>query len=577
MPQTTNKLSQFWQELKRRKVIHVIVVYATAAFVIIELVNNVYETLNLPEWTPALTLIILTIGFPLAIIFSWIFDISVKGVSKTEPIQQDGTQSESNILSESSPIQDKSIIVLPFENISPDPDQEYFSDGLTEEIIADLSHIHDLLVISRSSAMTFKGTKKKIKEIASDVNVRYVLEGSVRKAENKLRITAQLIDAKNDFHLWAEKYNGTLDDVFDIQEKVSKSIAESLKIKISKELHNRITKQSISDPFVYDLYLKARYENWQFNEISFRKSEDLLNQGLKLSGDNELLLSELCHVNLQYVNNLMKDPNKYPELLSKVNHYADRAIQVNPLSASSYYSKGLAFMQSCHPKETINSFRKAIAIEPNHSEPMLNLLLGYMYSATGLDLIEAEKVMEKAKNMDPLTPIVKTCQGWRLLFQGEFTNAVKEFTEWQNSLEKIDSPFMIVGAWNHGLNQDHKKAIRIIDQLVTHKPKHIMSSLGLFMKYSWMKEKVKALDTVSNILEKAVWWDDLWSLIMAEGYAVIEEYDKAFNFLERTTNYGIVNIPFLTEYDPFLKNLRKEPKFLKLMERVKKEWENFEV
>ncbi|MBN1618454.1 hypothetical protein JW887_03875, partial [Candidatus Dojkabacteria bacterium] len=109
---------------------------------------------------------------------------------------------------------EKSIIVLPFENISPDPDQEYFSDGLTEEIITDLSHINDLLVISRNSAMTFKGTKKKTNEIASEVNVRYVLEGSVRKAGNNLRIIAQLIDALTDTHIWAEKYSGTLDDVF---------------------------------------------------------------------------------------------------------------------------------------------------------------------------------------------------------------------------------------------------------------------------------------------------------------------------------------------------------------------------
>jgi len=121
---------------------------------------------------------------------------------------------------------EKSIIVLPFENMSPDPDQEYFSDGLTEEIITDLSHIHDLLVISRSSAMTFKGTKSAIKEIAGKVNVRYVLEGSVRKAGNNLRITAQLIDSLTDTHLWAEKYAGTLDDIFDVQEKVSRAITD---------------------------------------------------------------------------------------------------------------------------------------------------------------------------------------------------------------------------------------------------------------------------------------------------------------------------------------------------------------
>ena len=135
----------------------------------------------------------------------------------------------------------KSIIVLPFEDISPGKDNEYFSDGLTEEIITDLSHVHDLLVISRGSAMTFKGTKKTIPEIASEVNVRYVLEGSVRKAGNSLRITAQLIDAANDVRLWAEKYSGMLDDVFDIQEKVSRSIVKALKLMLTSDETRKIT------------------------------------------------------------------------------------------------------------------------------------------------------------------------------------------------------------------------------------------------------------------------------------------------------------------------------------------------
>jgi TolB-like protein len=147
---------------------------------------------------------------------------------KEEPKESLPKRKGAQSIDDKPPIKEKSIIVLPFENISSDPEQEYFSDGLTEEIITDLSHIHDLLVISRSSAMTFKRTKKTIPEIAKSVNVRYVLEGSVRKAGNNLRITAQLIDALTDTHLWAEKFSGTLDDVFDIQEKVSSSIVYAL-------------------------------------------------------------------------------------------------------------------------------------------------------------------------------------------------------------------------------------------------------------------------------------------------------------------------------------------------------------
>ncbi len=139
-----------------------------------------------------------------------------------------------------------------------------------------------------------------------------------------MRIIAQLIDAKTDTHLWAEKYNGSLDDIFDIQERVSKSIADSLKIKLSNSEQEQLTNRNFKDPIIYDIYLKARYENWQFSGALLNKAEKLSNEGLNLAGDNELLYTELCHTNVQYVNNLLKDPNLYPELLSKADQYAKK-------------------------------------------------------------------------------------------------------------------------------------------------------------------------------------------------------------------------------------------------------------
>ena len=179
---------------------------------------------------------------------------------------------------------EKSIIVLPFENMSSDPEQEYFSDGLTEEIITDLSYIHDLLVISRSSAMTFKGTKKKIGEIAKEVNVRYVLEGSVRKAGNNLRITAQLIDGINDSHIWAEKYSGTLNDIFDIQEKVAQSIVETLKIKLVPEEKQKILARPIDNFQVYDLHVKAQNALLASTDEGLKRALQYINQGLEILG-----------------------------------------------------------------------------------------------------------------------------------------------------------------------------------------------------------------------------------------------------------------------------------------------------
>jgi tetratricopeptide (TPR) repeat protein len=320
---------------------------------------------------------------------------------------------------------------------------------------------------------------------------------------------------------------------------------------------------------VYELYLKARYENWQFNEVSFNKAEKLLNQGLKVAGDNELLYTELCHVYVQYVNNLLMDPESYPELLAKADDYAKKALSLNPVSALAHYAQGMALYQGCHPKEALESWEKAIAIEPNHSESMLYFILGFMYSATGLDLDKAEKLMEKAQIIDPVTPIVKTCQGWRLLFTGEFQKMVDEFEEWKQVMEQIKSPTSIWFAWWHGLNKDFKESFRIIDWVVSNHPKHIMASLGQFMKYSWMKEKKKALVSVSDTLEKAAWWDDAYSLMMAEGYTVIGEYDKAFKFLNRAIDYGFTNIDFLAKYDHFLENLRSDQRFELCLKKAK--------
>ena len=232
---------------------------------------------------------------------------------------------------------EKSIIVLPFENMSSDPEQEYFSDGLTEEILTALSHIHDLLVISRSSTMTFKGTKKTIPEIAQAVKVRYVLEGSVRKVGNNLRITAQLIDSITDAHLWAEKYSGTLDDVFDIQEKVSQSIAEALKIKLVPEEKQKILARPIDNFQVYDLHIKAQNALLASTEEGFRRALQYINQGLEIIGENEILYADMGQIYMHYIEiGVDRGENNF----KKAEECAEKVFSLNPNSANGYYLRG---------------------------------------------------------------------------------------------------------------------------------------------------------------------------------------------------------------------------------------------
>jgi len=571
MPNSPKRLSRFWQELKRRRVIHIIVVYATAAFIIIELVNNVYEPLRLPDWTPLLVIVILAIGFPIAIIISWIFDISLKGVKKAEPIQQNGVQSESTVLSEKPPVQEKSIIVLPFENISPDPDQEYFSDGLTEEIITDLSHIHDILVISRSSAMTFKGTKKKIREIAVEVNVRYILEGSVRKAGNNIRITAQLIDALTDAHLWAEKYKGTLDDVFDIQEKVSRSIVNTLKIKLSSKEKKKIAERSIDDVKAQECYLKANHELMKFTQDSLDLARQYLLKGLDLVGDNALLYSALGKTYYFYHDCGFKiddDP------LQKAEELAQKAYALNPNLASIHFLFGMLQRGTGNLKSAVENIKRAIEIDPDDT----NILLLYVWAITAYigKSSKMKPFIIKLIEIDPYTPINYIAKGLLFWMEGDMENAINIS---EKALE-IDPGSRWAYFWMANFlarSESYDSFQNVIDLALKNDSSDLVAKFLIFCNYAVCRDKEKALNALTTDVRTFAWNDPEGPWLLAGLFSIIDEKEQSLDWLERAVDRGWINYPLFSERDPFLENIRNEIRFKELMEKVKHEWENFEV
>ena len=192
-----------------------------------------------------------------------------------------------------------SIAVLPFANLSVDPDNAYFADGLTEEVIADLSRLRALHVISRTSSMAFKDTKKDVRVIARELGVRYVLQGSVRRAEKQLRISAQLIDAIRDDHLWAESYDGTLEDVFAIQERLARLIVAALELRLTPDEERRLAERPIGNVHAYECYLRARHEAWRWRPDAIAHAIQLLRNGLAIVGDNARLYAALGHAFLQ--------------------------------------------------------------------------------------------------------------------------------------------------------------------------------------------------------------------------------------------------------------------------------------
>ncbi|MCK4346156.1 MAG: hypothetical protein KAX05_12805 [Bacteroidales bacterium] len=570
MVQNPNKLSQLWSELKRRKVIRVIIVYAAAGFAIIEFVDIVTEPLKLPEWALALVIVLVAIGFPLSVILAWAYDITPSGIEKTEPIES-VTERKKVLSTIDKPVtQEKSIIVLPFENISPDPEQEYFSDGLTEEIITDLSHVHDLLVISRSSAMTFKGTKNTIREIAEKVNVRYVLEGSVRKAANNLRITAQLIDANNDSHLWAEKYSGTLDDVFDIQEKVSQSIVNALKLKLSSEEKKKINERPIDNVLAYDCYLRAYREIISFSKDRLEHALNLLHKGIDIIGENAVIYAGIAFTYFQYAN-FGIEQEKY---IKKAEEFVTKAFTIDSELAEAHFVLAcinLTFHGKAH--KAIGHFQRAHSIKPD--DPEIMIWLGFGYDLVGRT-DDAMSLSDRCIKIDPINPLNYAMKGVNHFFQGRFDLAQNPLLE----IYKIGPESSMWQFWKSLIllyNDCPDESYDFINEYVKEPGQDNIAQITIFLKYVLKGDKNKLPLLLTPDFIKAAQRDCQISWHMATFYSYLDDKEQSIDWLENAVDRGFINYPFLSEHDKLLRNIRGEERFKKLIEKVKHEWENFEV
>jgi TolB-like protein/Flp pilus assembly protein TadD len=313
----------FFSELKRRNVYKVAVAYAVVAWLLIQVATSTFPVLELPNWATKLVIALLVLGFPVALLFAWAFELTPEGLKRTEEVaphqsvsrktgrklvaltaalaavalalflfqvvrSKTGANVTSSSTSSPSPlssaIAEKSIAVLPFENLSEEKANAYFADGVQDEILTNLSRIADLKVISRTSVMQYRGTtQRNLREIGQQLGVAHVVEGSVQRADKRVRVNAQLIDARNDAHLWAHTYDRDLADVFAIQSEIAKAIAEQLQAKLSPGEKKAIEQPPTTDVAAFDLYSRARDLRTGFGAGSAQNllgAVELLNQAL---------------------------------------------------------------------------------------------------------------------------------------------------------------------------------------------------------------------------------------------------------------------------------------------------------
>ena len=464
---------------------------------------------------------------------------------------------------------EKSIIVLPFENISPDPDQEYFSDGLTEEIITDLSHIHYLLVISRSSAMTFKGTKKTIPEIAKSVKVRYVLEGSVRKAGNNLKITAQLIDSITDAHMWAEKYTGTLENVFDIQEKVSQSIADALKIKLSFNEEKKIHERPIDNVIAYDCYKRAYPEMMSMSLERLENGLNLLQKGLDIAGENAVIYAGIAFGYFQYVNLGIE----HEKNIEKAEEFVQKALDLDPELAEAHFVIGLITVAKGDMLKAIDHLAQALAGKSEDPEIMVWLALGY--SCVG-QFEAGRSLINRCVKVDPINPLNDAVSGWNYFFGGKFDLALNPLLASYNlTPDSVMHQFWkaLILFYNDRADEAYEFICKFVEEPTT----NIWSQGTLFIKYVITRDIDKLTSLMTNDFIKGIRMDLQYSYHFATFYSYLGDKEKSLEFLENAVNRGFINYPMISELDPFLANIRGEERFKKLLERVKYEWENFDV
>ena len=483
--------------------------------------------------------------------------------------------------SESSDEKEKSIIVLPFENMSPDPDQEYFSDGLTEEIITDLSQMHSLRVISRNSSMMLKSTRKATKTIAKELNVQYVLEGSVRKAGNNLRITVQLIDAIIDTHLWAEKYRGTLDDVFDMQEKVSRSIVNALKLKLTpKEVNQNsgktaikleaglspeekkvIEKKPTRNIKAYNLYLRGRYFSNQHTEDGFKKGVECFNQAINIDKKYALAYVGLahCYKELSRLSFLAFNEG-YPRAKKAV----IKALELDNTLGEAYATLGsLKMIMEWDISGPEFDYEHAMELNPGSME-VYKMYTQYLTWIGKFD--RGITLAKRAFELDPLTPFTNFNLGFILFYAGKYDDSIIQLNDTLDLDPKFVWAHMYL-AYNYVIKGMYDKATIYADNVISIWPTEHQAIPFGFM--GWVYSKSGNPDKAQKLLSQLLEMNNKSSFdpyCVAIAYSGLNKKDKTFEWLKKAyeAHSGLmVYLKIHSQY--FFKNLSTEPQFSDLL------------
>jgi adenylate cyclase len=580
------------KELQRRNVFKVTIAYIVMAWLVLQVADVILNNITAPGWIFHVLMLFLAIGLPFAVFFAWAFELTPEGLKREHEV--DRTQSitpqtgrklnalvfvvmalalgylaydkfvlsadrntalveatRQTVTEQSEPTTtDKSIAVLPFADMSPDKDQEYMSDGIAEELLNLLAKIPELKVASRSSAFQFKGEKIDLVEVAQKLKVSYILEGSVRKSGNQLRITAQLIKAGDGFHLWSETYDRSLDNIFAIQDEISAAVVDALKI----ELFGEGPKALVVNPEAYALVLKGRYLHAKWGKENFASAIEAYQQALAI---DPAYAEAWANIASTYVSQTRSGYRELDEGLKLSRQAVENALSLEPNLASAWAS--LAVIQNAFEWDWSGaeiSIQKALQLAPNDIK-VLNTAGNLSITLGGLDVALA--YYQRILKQEPLDLIALYNIGNTLIKQLRLDEAETAF---RRLLELNPED------WGS------RTALATI-MLLQDRPQEAWNELELEVdpqQQEWGRiltlTALQRMDEAAQRLDAYILSNQSWAAyLIASVYAWQGDVDAAFVWLERAYQQHDAVIAELVG-DPLLVGLHNDPRWLELLDKL---------
>ena len=572
----------FFTELKRRNVSKVAVAYAVVGWLLIQIATQVFPFLEIPNWAIRLVILLTALGFPVALIIAWAFELTPEGIKRTEAADAAGQRSRGGIwiavvvvaailslglfflgrytagnatprLHEAATvIPHKSIAVLPLLNESGDPKDEYFSDGLSEELIAALAQISGLKVIGRSSSFRFKDRTEEPKTIGKKLGVSSLLEGTVRKQGDRVRIVAELINAADGIEVWTRTFDRELKDIFAVQQEIARAVAESLRVTLlgSEEKATQMATDSVE---AHNAYLQGHFYSVRRNTEDYRKAIDYFDQAIQLDPNYALAYAERSEVWTVIGDLTGQRSTAFPNARND----AEKAVAIAPSLAEAHAALGWvrAFVEWKFA-EGLSELQRAKELSP--ANPTANDLLARVIVYTGR-MEEAERQARQAVELDPLSAAAQFTLGRVLFYSGKLDEAYaagRKLAELQPSASSSHR-WQVLVAVQRG---DGETALREAQLEPDDTIRPFELALAQYIRGDRKAADAALAELIANSRDGLAYQ-------VAQVYAVRGEKDKAFEWLQIAFDHHDGGMPSLL-VDPLLRGLRDDPRYKNLVAKV---------